>query len=60
VRSQLGGEAEAKIYEAGQSWYEPPGAHHVVAANASDSEPARLLAVLIGDDGDALVTTDQR
>lgn len=58
VRSQLGGEAAAQVYEAGQFWYEPPGAHHIVASNASDSEPARILAVLIGDDGAPLVTND--
>ena len=29
-----------------------PGAHHRVSANASDTEPARLLAVLIVDAAD--------
>ncbi|MBX6324248.1 MAG: cupin domain-containing protein, partial [Rhodospirillaceae bacterium] len=43
IRSQVEGEAE-RVYRAGESWVEPPGAHHVVSANASASEPARLIA----------------
>jgi quercetin dioxygenase-like cupin family protein len=50
VRSQLEGGA-AKVYRAGESWSEPPNAHHVVSENASTAEPARLLAVVVADDG---------
>ncbi|MFC0401454.1 cupin domain-containing protein [Paraburkholderia rhizosphaerae] len=42
VESQLEG-GPVKIYRAGDAWYEPVGAHHVVSRNASKSEPAKLL-----------------
>ena len=51
IRSQVDGEP-ARVYRAGESWFESPGAHHRVSANASDTEPARLLAVLIVDAAD--------
>jgi quercetin dioxygenase-like cupin family protein len=50
IRSQVEGEPEG-VYSAGQSWTEPPNAHHVVSANASNAEPARLIAYVIADDG---------
>ena len=50
IRSQVEGEA-AKVYRAGESWSEPPNAHHLVSENASASEPARLIAVIVADDG---------
>ena len=51
IRSQVDGEP-ARVYRAGEAWFESPGAHHRVSANASDTEPARLLAVLIVDAAD--------
>lgn len=42
VVSQLEGQ-EAKTYSAGQSWYEPPRAHHLVTRNPSSTQPAKLL-----------------
>ena len=51
IRSQVDGEP-ARVYRAGETWFESPGAHHRVSANASDTEPARLLAVLIVDAAD--------
>jgi quercetin dioxygenase-like cupin family protein len=57
--SQVEGQPE-RIYRAGESWYETPGAHHLISRNASDTEPAKLLAVFIADTGDnALTTPDQ-
>ena len=44
IRSKVNDGPE-KVYHAGQSWAEVPGDHHVVSANASDTHPARLLAV---------------
>lgn len=58
VRSQLAGEDEPTIYQAGQSWYEPPGARHIVNDNPSPDEPARLLAILFGDDEAELLLPD--
>ena len=50
IRSQVEGEP-LRVYSAGQSWTEPPNAHHIVSANASKTEPARLIAYIIADDG---------
>jgi quercetin dioxygenase-like cupin family protein len=50
IRSQLYG-GEERVYRAGESWTEPPGAHHVVGRNASATEPARMIAVFIADTG---------
>jgi quercetin dioxygenase-like cupin family protein len=55
IRSQVDGEP-ARVYRAGETWFESPGAHHRVSVNASDTEPARLLAVVIVDAADAQVT----
>ncbi len=49
VRSQLAG-GEPSVFTVGQGWFEPPGVAHLFAENASDREPARLLAVFIADD----------
>lgn len=51
VRSQVDDEP-TRVYRAGEVWFEKPGAHHRVSANASDTVPARLLAVFIVDAAD--------
>lgn len=48
LRTQVEGEPEM-IYEAGASFYEAPNGMHLVSANASKTEPAKLLAYLICD-----------
>jgi quercetin dioxygenase-like cupin family protein len=58
IRSQVEG-GEAGVYRAGQSWFEAPGAHHLVSENASATEPASLLAVLVADAGAKLTVYDQ-
>ena len=50
IRSQVEGEPVG-VYSAGQSWTEPPNSHHIVSANASKTEPGRLIAWVIADDG---------
>jgi quercetin dioxygenase-like cupin family protein len=50
IRSQVEGEPLG-VYRAGQSWTEPPNAHHIVSANASKTQPAQLIAYIIADDG---------
>jgi quercetin dioxygenase-like cupin family protein len=57
VRSALAGQPE-RVYRAGESWFEPPGAHHVVSANASADKPARLLVVFIAVPGEPLSVMD--
>jgi quercetin dioxygenase-like cupin family protein len=50
----------ARIYRAGESWYEDPGARHSISRNASTTAPAKLLAVFVVDSDDrALVTPVQ-
>ena len=57
IRSQLEGEP-ARVYHAGETWSEAPGAHHTVSENASATEPAELLALFLVDTGDGPLTTD--
>ena len=45
-----------KVYQAGESFFEPPGSEHLVSENASTTESASLLAVFVADD-DAKLTT---
>ena len=56
IRSSVNGEPE-KLYGVGDSFYEEPGAHHGVSANASQTEPARLLAVFVVDTDEKNLTT---
>jgi len=51
IRSKVNDEPE-KTYKAGESWTEKPGDHHQVSHNASDTEPAKLLAVFVVDTAD--------
>jgi len=55
VRSQVDDEP-SRIYRAGETWFESPGAHHRVSVNASNTEPARLLAVIVVDETDKQLT----
>lgn len=48
IRSQVN-DGPVITYRAGESWSENPGDRHRVSANASDTEPARLLAVFVVD-----------
>jgi quercetin dioxygenase-like cupin family protein len=58
IRSAVNGAPE-KVYHAGENFYEEPGAHHDVSANASDTEPARLLAVFVVNSDETKLTTDK-
>jgi quercetin dioxygenase-like cupin family protein len=57
IRSQVEGEP-ARVYHAGETWSEAPGAHHAISENVSGDEPAELLAVFLIDTGDGPLTTD--
>jgi quercetin dioxygenase-like cupin family protein len=46
------GDAPPRVYRAGDTWYEDPGARHRVTRNPSKIEPARLLAVFVLDEGE--------
>jgi quercetin dioxygenase-like cupin family protein len=45
------GQAKPRLYRAGESWTEPPGAYHRVTRNPSRSVPAKLLAIFVADAG---------
>ena len=55
IRSQLGG-GPAETFKVGQSFFEPPVSTHLVSANASNTEPAELIAVFVADEGAPLTT----
>jgi hypothetical protein len=44
----------------GQNSIELPGDHHNVSANASDTEPSKLLANFVADTGETMPTTPGR
>jgi quercetin dioxygenase-like cupin family protein len=56
IRSSVNGSPE-RVYNAGENFYEEPGSLHGVSANASDKEPARLLAVFVLDTDEKELTT---
>lgn len=58
IRSKVSGQGPAKVYQAGESFFEPPGSEHLVSENASATEPASLLAVFVADGGAKLTTFD--
>ena len=60
IRSQVSGDAEPKVYKTGESFFEPPGSDHLVSENASDTEPASLLAVIVAEDGAKLTEAGRR
>ena len=51
IKSENSATGPAKIYQAGESFFEPPGSIHSISANGSDTEPAQLLAIFVADDG---------
>jgi quercetin dioxygenase-like cupin family protein len=59
IRSKVNDGPE-KTYHTGENWTEVPGDHHVVSANASETKPAKILAVFIVDDQDKELTTPDK
>jgi quercetin dioxygenase-like cupin family protein len=56
IRSQIN-DGPVKTYQAGQSFSELPGDRHGVSANASETKPAKLLAVFVVDTSEKDLTT---
>lgn len=56
IRSQVNDEP-AKVYRKGENFFEKPGDRHAISANASDTEPAKLLAVFVVDTADKELVT---
>jgi quercetin dioxygenase-like cupin family protein len=55
IRSQVN-DGPAKVFRKGENFSERPGDRHAVSANASDTEPATLLAVFVVDTADKDLT----
>lgn len=60
VVARISGQGEERTYTAGQMFYEQPGATHEVSRNASQTEPARLLAMIFAKKGSTLTTPVKR
>ena len=56
IESQVN-DGPRKVFRAGESFYETPGSIHAVSRNASQTEPAKLLAVFVVDTDDKELTT---
>jgi quercetin dioxygenase-like cupin family protein len=56
IRSQVN-DGPVTVYKAGESFSEMPGDRHGVSANASETEPAKLLAVFVVDTTETELTT---
>ena len=59
IRSQVNN-GPVTVYRAGESFSEMPGDHHAVSANASQTKPARLLAVFVVDTNEKALTTPDK
>ncbi len=59
IQSAVNG-GETKTFTAGQNFTELPGDRHDVSANASKTEPAKLLAVFVVDTDDTVLTTPRK
>ena len=60
--TKISGQGEEKTYTVGQMFYVQPGATHEVSRNASQTEPAKLVAMIFAKKGSVLTTpvTDRR
>ena len=56
IRSQVN-DGPVTTYKAGESFSEMPGDRHSVSANASETKPAKLLAVFVVDTNETQLTT---
>ena len=56
IESQVN-DGPKRVYHAGESFYETPGSRHTISRNASETKPAKLLAVFVVDTDDKKLTT---
>jgi quercetin dioxygenase-like cupin family protein len=59
VIAKISDQGEERTYTVGQMFYEQPGATHEVSKNASQTQPARLLAMIFAKKGSTLTTPVQ-
>ena len=58
IRSENSATGPSKVYQAGDSFFEPTGSEHIVSENASETDPASLLAIFVAPDDAILKTVD--
>ena len=56
IVTKISGQGGERTYATGQMFYEQPGATHEVSRNASQTEPAKLLAMIFARKGAVLTT----
>ena len=56
IVTKISDQGPEKTYNVGQMFYEQPGATHEVSRNASQTQPARLLAMIFAKKGSTLTT----
>ena len=56
VVTKISGQGEERTFTTGQMFYEQPGATHEVSKNASQTQPAKLLAMIFAKKGATLTT----
>jgi quercetin dioxygenase-like cupin family protein len=59
VVAKISDQGPEKVYNVGQMFYEQPGATHEVSRNASQTVPAKLLAMIFAKKGATLTTPVQ-
>lgn len=57
LRMALEGEP-VRVVQAGETFFEPPRAHHIIGENASATEPSRAIAIMIVPDGEPLTVPE--
>ena len=60
VVAKISGQGDEKVYTTGQMFYEQPGATHEVSKNASQTVPAKLLAMIFAKKGATLTNPVSR
>jgi quercetin dioxygenase-like cupin family protein len=58
VCSQITGDTAPKAYSAGDTFFEPPGSHHLGFTNPT-SKPAKVLVTFVANTGDTLTSPIQ-
>jgi len=56
IYTKISGQGDRKTFNAGQMFYEQPGATHEESGNASQTQPAKLLAMIFAKKGSTLTT----
>ena len=59
IESQVN-DGPSRVYHVGESFYEAPGSRHPISRNASETKPAKLLAVFVVDTDDKELTTSAK